>query len=306
MDLFSNDGRKTLHRLAPGVALTKLAPLFTNTCADFDMPIALSQFGFLEIRGVDAEKFLQGYCTCDLDRLKSGHPVYGALTNIQGRVEATFAAQRLTDALESREDPGLILRLHRSLVAPILAQLQKYIVFSKAQLIDRTDDIHCYGFEGESSLPQQAQSIDPSSHRRELWSREIIQSDESETDWIARDLLAGRIWISNEASGLYLPQELGMDHAGGIDFDKGCYLGQEIIARLHFKGQTKQTLTLYKIPQAVDFETETPITNTEGTAVGHVLQCAWSEHGRLVAALIQRSAMDAELRIGDTALQRLS
>jgi len=295
-----------MHRLAPGAALTNIAPLVTKPCANFSMPIALSQFGFLEIRGVDAEKFLQGYCTCDLDRLKSGHPVYGALTNIQGRVEATFAAQRLTDALEPNEDPGLILRLHRSLVAPILTQLQKYIVFSKAQLIDRTDEIHCYGFEGAVSLPQQSQSIDQAGNRHELWSQAILESDESETDWIARDLIAGRIWISNEASGLYLPQELGMDLAGGVDFDKGCYLGQEIIARLHFKGKTKQTLTLYKIPQKVFPETATPIVDDQGTAVGHVLQCAWSENGSVVAALIQRSALDANLRIDNTALQHLA
>lgn len=270
------------------------------------MPTLLSQFGFLEIRGVDAEKFLQGYCTCDLGYLQAEQGIYGALTNIKGRVEATFIARRLNEALDAEEGPGLLLKLHRSLVTPIMAHLQKYIVFSKARLTDRSDEIHCYGFRKDESLPQTNLRLLKSGSSIELWTQATIQSDDREAEWLARDLIEGRIWISADVSGLYLPQELAMDESGGVDFEKGCYLGQEIIARVHFKGQTKQHLVLYQLVETLDVDLSTPIVNAQGVAVGRVIQGIQTERQLIIAALIDRSIQSEHLSLGPTALIPLS
>ena len=108
------------------------------------MLTALPQFGFIEIRGVDAEKFFQGYCTRDLSQLGNGLAMYTAIPTIQGRVLSTAAIARLSDANSADEEPGLLLRLDQQMVDPVINALKKFIVFSKASITDKSDVLACY------------------------------------------------------------------------------------------------------------------------------------------------------------------
>ena len=108
------------------------------------MLTALPQFGFIEIRGVDAEKFFQGYCTRDLSKLGNGLAMYTAIPTIQGRVLSTAAIARLSDANPADEEPGLLLRLDQQMVDPVINALKKFIVFSKASITDKSDILACY------------------------------------------------------------------------------------------------------------------------------------------------------------------
>jgi len=228
----------------------------------------LDRFGFLSITGRDAIKFFQGYCTSDLNQLKDTQLLPGATCNIQGRMVANFLVKLMPD--------GILIRLDRDLVETLKDYLKKYIVFSKAQLSDVSDQFLCYGLlaSQECGPTEQYQftdhngqgddivirlsadkPINPDQIRFERWcalSESVTQSEalpetlpETLSDlgpWLTAEIAEGWAWVDAQSSEEYLPQMFNLHSLGGIDLDKGCYLGQEIVARMHFRGKLKKTL----------------------------------------------------------------
>ena len=80
----------------------------------------------------------------------------------------------------------------------------------------------------------------------EVWSSDKTEPEQaiSPEEWLAFRLSRGVARIEEQSVGEYLPQDLNYDLKGYIDFDKGCYTGQEIIARLHYRGKPKRRLSL--------------------------------------------------------------
>lgn len=212
---------------------------------------ALKDQGILEIRGRDAVKFFQGYCTCDLLRLTENQALYGAIANIQGRVETTFVATLDTaHVLTAMDEPSILLRMSRSALPYIQDFLTKYAVFSKVTLIDRSQDIACFG--GDQALPQPTGTglvvrIAQRPKAYEFWTSAPIQATSDLEAWQGQEIRAGLTWLERVQAGKYQPFELGLADNAGIDFQKGCYLGQEIIARVHYRGKTK---TVFRIGSA--------------------------------------------------------
>ena len=202
---------------------------------------ALTDQGILEIRGRDAVKFLQGYCTCDSLKLTENQALYGAITNIQGRVETTFVAILDTaHVLTPLDEPSILLRMSRTCVPYIQEFLAKYAVFSKVTLIDRSQDIDCFGCDETVTTPSGlVVSIAQRPTAYEFWSRAPLPATADLDLWKRQEIRAGLTWLDRLQSGKYQPFELGMADNASIDFQKGCYLGQEIIARVHYRGKTK-------------------------------------------------------------------
>lgn len=207
--------------------------------------IELDHFGFLKISGVDAVTFLQGYTTCDLAALKNDTAQLGAVCNIQGRMLASF--------IVIRQGQDLILRMHKSLVPEIIAFLGKYIVFSKAELSDISEGLRCYGALNPESTPGEPPypvrtdggtiTIDLG-NREERWT---AANDAPTTtgmieQWNDAELEAGVAWVDKDSCEKYLPQMFNYHQLGGISFTKGCYLGQEIVARMQYRGALKKRL----------------------------------------------------------------
>ena len=264
------------------------------------MLTALPQFGFIEIRGVDAEKFFQGYCTRDLSQLGNGLAMYTAIPTIQGRVLSTAAVARLSDTNSKDNEPGLLLRLDRQMVGPVINALEKFIVFSKATITDKSDVLNCYA----TNLPSDGDVLTFSEEDQEgeLWTHKSLDAPITDGEWNARALKRGFLWTTEAESDQFLPQELAMDQFGGVDFDKGCYLGQEIIARVHFKGKTKQAVRIGQLDRLVQGDEPLTVTDSEGASIGAVIQAAQLEDHWVVAAMIKRDAQVEAARIGDADL----
>lgn len=264
------------------------------------MLTALPQFGFIEIRGVDAEKFFQGYCTRDLSQLGNGLAMYAAIPTIQGRVLSTAAVARLSDTNSKDNEPGLLLRLDRQMVGPVINALEKFIVFSKATITDKSDVLNCYA----TKLPSDGDVLTFSEEDQEgeLWTHKSLDAPITDGEWNARALKRGFLWTTEAESDQFLPQELAMDQFGGVDFDKGCYLGQEIIARVHFKGKTKQAVRVGQLDRLVQGDEPLTVTDSEGASIGAVIQAAQLEDHWVVAAMIKRDAEIEGARIGNAAL----
>ena len=107
-------------------------------------------------------------------------------------------------------------------------------------------------------------------------------------NWIKQDIQTGLPWINSEVSEQVLPQEICLDQIGGLSYNKGCYPGQEIIARLHYRGELKKTLycgimepDTKKIPAGTSIYTE-----NRSRKAGLVINCANDENKQLILAVL--------------------
>ncbi len=162
-------------------------------------------FGLIQISGPDAEKFLQGQVTCDVSALKAEKSSLGAHCNPQGRVLFLFRI--------FYEENAYYLVLPQTMAAQAIAALKKYAVFFKKL------EFHDKSQETPIHLKQRAAA-----------------------EWSYFDLIQGIPQVYPETSGLFLPHDLNLHSLQGISWDKGCYTGQEIIARMQYRGKLKNHL----------------------------------------------------------------
>ncbi len=228
----------------------------------------LSANEFIRISGADAEKFLQGQVSCNMTQLSEHESKRGVLCNLKGRVIADFRI------LKTGED--FLLQTQPAMAQKILDTLSRYAVFSKVEL-QRDDSINAaFGVQGSdaelgsiadmlsvSELPALAGAIiqtpeailakpDSVSNRLEIWCRndELSQTLQQHVEpaaiatWTRANMQAGIIHVTTEQSEEFTPQLLNYDISGVIDFKKGCYTGQEVVARMFYRGTAKKRLFL--------------------------------------------------------------
>ena len=202
--------------------------------------IALSNLAAFSIQGPDREKFLQGQLTCDLQQLVPGKVLRGAHCNRSGRVIALF------DLIKHQDE--IILVTLRELLPQALAGLKHYGMFSKLAWQDLSTSLAIYGIIGPPSQALQASSgrlslTSISDHYLLLCDQEeapIVANTDSAL-WYYHQLKAYQAFLTPATVGKFLPQELGLI-SPALSFTKGCYLGQEVIARIHYRGQLKREL----------------------------------------------------------------
>jgi len=244
----------------------------------------LDHFGFLSITGRDAQKFLQGYVTCDLEKLEQ-EAMRGAICNIKGRMVSNFLVCRIED--------GLLLRLSRDLLDPTLEFLKKYIVFSKAEMQNKSDQYNCYGIWGNKLAEQSGDlptdlmaithtpagvAIKIADERFELWATDQHEAEADTKEWQRAEIDSGVIWVDSATSEEYIPQMLNLHNIEAISFDKGCYLGQEIVARMQYRGELKKRLHVAQLGVDSDARQDdealaigAKILNGDGKNVGNIV-----------------------------------
>lgn len=222
----------------------------------------LSFTGFV-LNGPDAEKFLQGQVTVDLRDLSSEqyHPT--AICDLKGRVTFGLWLKKYSpESIEviSVEDQAAALQAH----------IKKYGAFSKFQL-EPSSIIYPAILDGQASFGQLDQGV-----RIEQWQHTAITQ--------------GQAWITAATTGLFQPQELRLHQRGGVDYDKGCYLGQEIIARLWFRGKPKHWLHLISAGMG-----DVPAAGTELDKDIQVVNAIASSNGWLALVVAKPSALAASI-----------
>ena len=180
----------------------------------------------ISIIGPDTEKFLQGYITSDISKGTSKALLPMAITDIKGRV--------ICSGWTIKQENGIDLIVHKSLKDSIELFLKPYIQFSKSELVE-TQKVVCHSDTGSG-----------------LWNKMFLQLSEKTTDLEFSEqkdeallellTLNKFVFIQQCLSGKFLPQHLGLHMVNAVDFDKGCYLGQEIVARVQFRGSVKKEI----------------------------------------------------------------
>ncbi|EPG34603.1 CAF17-like 4Fe-4S cluster assembly/insertion protein YgfZ [Acinetobacter colistiniresistens] len=177
----------------------------------------MSQLAFtaFSLNGVDAQKFLQGQVTIHVERIPENENRYTAICDLKGRIHFGLWIKRL-----SSESFELITTQDQA--EEFAKHIKKFGAFSKMKL-EPIGMVYptVNGIQTEFSSAERDINI---------WQVQAIQS--------------GQAWISQTTEHLFQPQELRLHQRDGVHFDKGCYLGQEIVARLWFKAKPKHWLHL--------------------------------------------------------------
>jgi folate-binding protein YgfZ len=198
----------------------------------------LSHLGIITVSGEGAAKLLQGQLTCDIDELSPGKSILGAQCNPQGRIISLFRIFIYRDQYH--------LLMPRELLPIAHAALKKYAVFFKAILNDISDSLTYVGYQGASAEIKKNDDTLILEFAEEN-SRGIIINPASPVknfslnpeEWKALDIAAGIPAIYPETSEKFLPHEINLQKINAISFTKGCYTGQEIIARMQYRGKLK-------------------------------------------------------------------
>lgn len=228
--------------------------------------IPLPGMASLQITGPDTCKFLQGQCTTDFREVESGQILPGAICSLKGRALFTYRAIPATDTVHLVMPQDQLTDAH--------AHLKKFSIFSKVTLTADAETPLLLGIHGtdaastlarlSTELPAQGRTVtNPAgiiiaaltdSDRYLL----IIPQEQAqkaldallsvpaviatETDWLLADIRAGLASVSAATRDQFQPQELNYPAVSGVSYNKGCYTGQEIVARLYFRGKLKQRL----------------------------------------------------------------
>jgi len=183
-------------------------------------------------RGPDAARFLQGQVSAEVEKLGNGSSTLAGLHNPQGRVIALLALGRT-----SSEEFAAVLP--RELIEPVAMRLRKYVLRAKVS-IEQDSSRRAIG---TTAAVAEGPSI--------AWGdRRIVVADApadigtaiTREQWERLDVVAGIPQIYAVTSESFVAQMLNLDLLGAIAFDKGCYTGQEVIARAHYRGRVKRRL----------------------------------------------------------------
>lgn len=212
------------------------------------MAILAHPLSVTSLHGSDAANFLQGYVTSDTHVLHQTRAMPTAFTDIKGRVLANgWIYGTATDVQ---------LIIHQSTVRLVHEHLAKYLVFSQSRFIDELKPIYIspHG-KSESNYP----TIEPYG-----WS---TKSNSRDTNYTLEQLFSKKIvLIQQETAALFLPQMIGLTSLDAVSFEKGCYLGQEIIARAEHRGVVKRHTQKY-LWNGVKPKIGAEATNASGKAV---------------------------------------
>lgn len=178
---------------------------------------SIPQFQQLTIQGIDAEKFLQGQLTCDVTKLGLSYQA-AAIGNLKGRIEFGIW-------IKKQAEKHYDIVISADCAEPFKAHLNKYGAFSK---FETSAPVMIY--------PCVLDSEPTFSHKDDH------NTVENTRDWMQCSIAIGNYWIVAATQGEFQPQELRLHQRGGMDYDKGCYLGQEVIARIYFKSAPKAFL----------------------------------------------------------------
>jgi folate-binding protein YgfZ len=216
---------------------------------------ALTHLGVIRVAGQDAAAFLQGQLTQDVLSLGLSEARLAAFCNAKGRMQASFVVFR-------RGDDELLLLCHRDILAATLKRLSMFVLRAKARLTDATDDFRLYGLMGgaieliaggagktwaKADFGSANMVFLPAAagHGRALWCAPVAEPapaapplDLAIWQWLA--VRSGIAMISQPIVEAFVPQMLNYESVGGVNFKKGCYPGQEIVARSQFRGTLKR------------------------------------------------------------------
>lgn len=265
------------------------------------MPIKLAM-ALIEVTGPDAVAFAQAQFSNDVASLADGHWQWNAWLSPQGRVRYFFHLLR-------HDAQHLRLLMRGGDPAALRDALKRFVLRSKVD-VRSAETAHVVGFDRASDLPGDAPtgnsiaiSADASvialtADRYICISAQTFAATTDESGWILADIRDGIPTLARELEDAALPQWLGLDRLGAVSVKKGCYPGQEIMSRLHFKGGNKRGLYRLSIATATTPAPGSTVAAESGSA-GQIVMAAAADAAHCDAlAILSHASAERKLAIG--------
>ena len=240
--------------------------LLSNLPDVFNGIATLTHLGVIRAAGVDAASFLQGQLTQDFVLLGPDQARLAAFCSAKGRMQASFigfkrAAIAVVDG-QSDQVPEILLICSRDILAVTLKRLSMFVMRAKVKLTDATDEFQLLGLVGDTlkSIANNDHSTGTSTHfgtatlvfvhpadgvARALWVAPLgvaapVGRALELALWQWGEVRSGIADITTPIVDTFVPQMLNYESVGGVNFKKGCYPGQEVVARSQFRGTLKR------------------------------------------------------------------
>ncbi len=277
----------------------------------------IDDWGVIRAHGADAAKFLHGQLTNDVLSLGPSSARLAGFCSAKGRLQASFIVW------ESAEDEFL-LACSASLLAPTLKRLSMFVLRAQCKLSDASDEVALWGLVGADAEAMTGNANEW--ERRDRHGAALIRLPDAaglrrallavpvgvELDVPAVGTLTPQIWrwlevrsgvVAIEAATVdrFVPQMVNFELVGGVDFQKGCYPGQEVVARSQFRGTTKRRTFLFEVDAVASAGQDVFLAVATGEPAGTVVNAAQWPEGPGSSALVEvrlAALGTGELRLG--------
>lgn len=268
-------------------------------------------YTFVRFHGTDSERFLQGQLSCDVSALEDMGATFGTANTPKGRIYLLFVL--------FRDGADYVMRIHESIAKNGLETLAKYMVFFKCEMILQ-EQLKAYpsarGVTAKQPMPSSFKSVSKVDQgylwkcpgqveRFEIWSEhepapaieEPADKQDKEAiqdEWFAQDCAAGIPELYPETREQFILQQLNLDQLEAVSFKKGCYTGQEIIARMKFLGKLKKKMFLFTTEDKAATAPGAAIFDDTGKKAGELVR--WHQNGNsgIGLAVLEISAVEAK------------
>jgi folate-binding protein YgfZ len=241
----------------------------------------LTRYGLLSVTGADARAFLHAQLTNDIEHLPADRWALAGWCSAKGRLLASFLVVPAPD--------GFLLQLARDLAAPVAKRLSMFVLRSKVEISDLSDAWTQHGvWDTDWEARDVAWRGNVATVR--VGEKRFLQlgpaasltdaPNADEVEWTLQEIRAGRPLITRATQDQFVPQMVNFETLGGVDFQKGCYPGQEIVARAQYRGQVKRRMVHARAPAGVALAPGQPFNG------GTVVDVAAAEGGTELLAVV--------------------
>ena len=266
----------------------------------------LSQYGLLQASGSDARAFLHAQLTNDIEGLAAEQARYAGWCSAKGRLLASFLVVPHAD--------GYLLQLSRDLAPAVAKRLSMFILRSRVKIGDASDAWSQFGLWGDGAEAALAEfGLAPPEHQLVVARHEnmlavrvatqrylllapiaerarigALPGASVESLWTLEEIRSGRPLITQATQDQFVPQMVNYERFGAVDFQKGCYPGQEIVARAQYRGQVKRRMVRVRTPLPLRPGQHLYSDDLPGQASGTVVNAAGDE----ALAVVQVSTLE--------------
>ena len=245
----------------------------------------LDHLGVIRVAGADAASFLQGQLTSDVALLGMNESRLAAFCSAKGRMQASFTIYKRPAVDPAQTTPDIYMVCSRDILAPTLKRLSMFVMRAKAKLTDVTAEFNIFGLTGNAITSIAPQAINTpttaifntstviASHPALGQNRALCITPVGDAAPIG-EALAAELWhwgevhagiatITEPTVEAFVPQMLNYESVGGVNFKKGCYPGQEVVARSQFRGTLKRRAFVVNINDEKNAQNVQPIVGGE-------------------------------------------
>ena len=272
--------------------------------------ISVNHRGFIKLSGPDSEKFLQGQVTCDLTQLDTQSSLNGAHLTPKGRIIFLFSITRDSQG-------ALLLETNPSVIELAMASFKKYSVFFKTEITEVTDQFVSVLVSGPNAdtiinkidadtsrlIGIDTYSLSIRAERTQAClskvSGELIPAGQGYSDLLR--IRSGTADVTAESSDSFIVQMINLDAQNYISFKKGCYTGQEIVARAHYRGTVKRRMYILNLATSTLPAIGEGLINSDGKVIGNVTNVALASDKtiEILAILAIKSADSTQVKFAD-------